>query len=106
MGSDTLTRLVQPEKTLLPILVTLLGIVTLVRLTQSERALSSILETLSGILIFFNVPLQITIFEVNRSELSEIINSLMKQPSKALSLTFFIPSLIVILVRLVQPENA
>jgi len=41
-----LARLVQPEKALYPILVTLLGMVMLARLVQSLKALSSILVTL------------------------------------------------------------
>ena len=46
-----IVRLLQPEKTEFPMLVTLLGIVMEVRLLQPEKALFPILVTLLGIVI-------------------------------------------------------
>ena len=50
----TAVRLLQPWKALLPMLVTLLGMVTAVRLLQPLRALSPILVTSLGIMVFLH----------------------------------------------------
>ena len=46
-----LVRLVQPEKTVFPMLVTLSGILIVIRLVQSRNAQGPMLITLSGIVM-------------------------------------------------------
>src|SRR5262245_39820497 len=48
-------KAVHPEKALLPMLVTLLGIIALVRLVQTKKAQSPILARLSGIDTFLRL---------------------------------------------------
>ena len=63
--------------------VTELGMLTELRLMQPEKALSHIVVTLLGIVIFSNVDLLTTIFELIVFEPSDIVRFLILQPKNA-----------------------
>ena len=89
-------------------LFTLSGIVMLVSFVQSEKAALNMSVTPLGIKTVSSVSLHITttIVGVTIFEPSAMINSLILQFKKALSPITVTLSGIVILVKLVQPENA
>ena len=75
-------------------------------LVQFEKALSAMLVTLFGIIMVSNVYLETTMAEVIVFEPSEIISLLKVQPVKALLLTLVKPSPTITLISFVQLAKA